>query len=29
MAKVNIKINNIPIQVEEGVSILEAAELWA
>lgn len=25
MAKVNIKINNIPIQVEEGVSILEAA----
>lgn len=26
MAKVNIKINDIPIQVEEGVSVLEAAK---
>ena len=25
MAKVNIKINNIPIEIEEGVTILEAA----
>lgn len=27
MAKVNIKINNIPVVVEEGVSILEAARM--
>lgn len=26
MAKVNIKINNIPIEIEEGVTILEAAK---
>ena len=26
MAKVNIKINNIPVQVDEGITILQAAK---
>ena len=27
MAKINIKINNIPLEVEEGMTILQAAKL--